>query len=97
MENDSGEAMGDSIPDKLEAPDRVLEGSEVERYISDKVLELPLTQREVFLMRVMDDMSFKEIAEALKIPLNTALGRMHYAVTKLRMDLTANKAEWQKQ
>ncbi len=96
MENESGEAMGDSIPAKLEAPDMVLEGSEAERYITDKVLELPPAQREVFLMRVMDDMSFKEISEALKIPLNTALGRMHYAVTKLRTELTVNRAEWKR-
>lgn len=94
LENESGEAMGDSIPAEIEAPDRALEGSEVERYITDKVLELPVAQREVFLMRVMDDMSFKEISEILKIPLNTALGRMHYAVTKLRTALTANQTEW---
>ena len=47
-------------------------------------------------MRVVEGLSFKEIAEALKIPLNTALGRMHYAVGRLRTELLANPAEWRK-
>jgi RNA polymerase sigma-70 factor (ECF subfamily) len=48
------------------------------------VAGLPEVQREVFLMRVQADLSFSEIAETLKIPLNTALGRMHDAMTKLK-------------
>jgi DNA-directed RNA polymerase specialized sigma24 family protein len=35
-------------------------------------------------MRVQAELSFSEIAETLKIPLNTALGRMHDAMTKLK-------------
>jgi len=48
------------------------------------VATLPEVQREVFLMRVQGDLSFGEIAQTLKIPLNTALGRMHDAMTKLK-------------
>ena len=50
----------------------------------DAVTRLPEVQREVFLMRVQGDLPFNEIAETLKIPLNTALGRMHDAMTKLK-------------
>jgi len=46
--------------------------------------KLPAVQREVFLMRTQGDLPFNEIAKALKIPLNTALGRMHDATTRLK-------------
>jgi DNA-directed RNA polymerase specialized sigma24 family protein len=46
------------------------------------------------MLRVVDGMSFREIAEMLHIPLNTALGRMHYAVVRLRADLEKDRAEW---
>ena len=76
--------------------DQMLEGEETADFVAGRVAALPLAQREVFLMRVVEGLSFKEIAEALKIPLNTALGRMHYAVGRLRTELLANPAEWRK-
>ena len=45
---------------------------------------LPPTQREVVFMRFYQEMSFKEIAEATNVSINTALGRMRYAVLNLR-------------
>ncbi len=45
---------------------------------------LPETQREVLDMRFYRDMSFKEIAEATGVSINTALGRMRYAVLNMR-------------
>lgn len=45
---------------------------------------LPDNQREVLLMRYYRDMSFKEIAEATKVSINTALGRMRYAILNMR-------------
>ena len=41
---------------------------------------LPKTQREIVNMRIFQDMSFKEIAEVENISINTALGRMRYAL-----------------
>ena len=50
-----------------------------------KMIEyLPDEQREVLVMRMYDDMSFKEIAEATNVSINTALGRMRYALINLR-------------
>jgi len=96
VENESGESWCDTmIADGL-APDHALEGKETEAMIAELVLKLPELQREVFLMRVTNQMSFNAIAEALKIPLNTALGRMHYAVKKLRTELETTRDEWQK-
>lgn len=45
---------------------------------------LPPTQREVLEMRFYRDMSFKEIADATGVSINTALGRMRYAVLNMR-------------
>ena len=50
-----------------------------------KLLELlPEEQREVIVMRHFGDMSFKEIAEQTNVSINTALGRMRYALINLR-------------
>ena len=48
------------------------------------VKELPDDQKEVLMMRLYQDMSFKEISEATGVSINTALGRMRYAVINLR-------------
>lgn len=45
---------------------------------------LPESQREVLEMRFYRDMSFKEIADATGVSINTALGRMRYAVLNMR-------------
>lgn len=51
---------------------------------------LPESQREVLTMRFFRDMSFKEIAEATNVSINTALGRMRYAVMNMRRIAKAN-------
>jgi RNA polymerase sigma-70 factor (ECF subfamily) len=48
------------------------------------VEELPEDQKEVLIMRLYKDLSFKEIAENTDVSINTALGRMRYAVINLR-------------
>lgn len=48
------------------------------------VEHLPLEQREVLMMRYYYDMSFKEISEQTNVSINTALGRMRYALINLR-------------
>lgn len=45
---------------------------------------LPEPQREVVIMRFYDELSFKEIAQLTGVSINTALGRMHYALNNLR-------------
>jgi len=45
---------------------------------------LPDEQREVLQMRIYADMSFKEIADVTNVSINTALGRMRYAIINLR-------------
>lgn len=52
--------------------------------VKELIVELPEDQKEVLIMRMYKDMSFKEIAENTDVSINTALGRMRYALINLR-------------
>ena len=54
------------------------------RYVRNLLDRLPFEQREVVILRHYAGLSFKEISSMLNININTALGRMHYAVLKMR-------------
>ncbi len=58
--------------------------SQVEDDLRKLVDQLPEEQKEVVLMRYFGDLSFKEIAEQTEVSINTALGRMRYALINLR-------------
>jgi len=55
------------------------------------VQELPEDQKEVLVMPLYRDMSFKEIAENTNVSINTALGRMRYAIINLRKLVDENQ------
>ena len=71
---------------------RLSEGTIENRMVNEQVLkdvrmlvdELPDCQREVVFMRYYQDMSFKDIADITGVSINTALGRMRYAVMNMR-------------
>jgi RNA polymerase sigma-70 factor (ECF subfamily) len=52
--------------------------------IKELIAKLPENQRQVLLMRYYEDMSFKEIAQQTNCSINTALGRMRYALINLK-------------
>lgn len=57
---------------------------QTEQNIKELVKRLPDEQREVLIMRHWGDMSFKEIADKTGVSINTALGRMRYALNNIR-------------
>ncbi|GAA4296711.1 sigma-70 family RNA polymerase sigma factor [Aestuariibaculum suncheonense] len=57
---------------------------QVENDVRRLVEELPDDQKQVLLMRIYDDLSFKEISDKTGVSINTALGRMRYALINLR-------------
>ncbi|MDR0795345.1 MAG: sigma-70 family RNA polymerase sigma factor [Tannerella sp.] len=57
------------------------------------IRHLPENQREVLEMRYYKDMSFKEIAEVTGVSINTALGRMRYAILNMRRMVEENRME----
>jgi RNA polymerase sigma-70 factor (ECF subfamily) len=61
-----------------------LEGAEQEEKLRRAIEALPENQRQVLALRFYSDLKFVEIAEILGCPLNTALGRVHKAILKLR-------------
>lgn len=73
-------------------PKDILDGFVEADYVNDQILRdvkrimenLPPSQREVVFMRYYQELSFKEIAETTGVSINTALGRMRYAIINMR-------------
>ncbi len=61
-----------------------MEASEDELRLREAMARLPESQRQVLMLRYYSGLKFVEIADMLGCPLNTALGRMHKAMTKLK-------------
>lgn len=76
------------VLNKKELSELTIEDTMVADQIRDDVKylisELPELQRDVLTMRYYNNMSFKEIADATGVSINTALGRMRYAILNLR-------------
>ena len=61
-----------------------LEGTEQDERLRNAIAKLPENQRQVLMLRYYSNLKFVDIAEMLGCPLNTALGRMHKAILRLR-------------
>ena len=80
---------------------RLCDGTAEDQMVQNQVFEdvrklvrhLPDNQREVLEMRYYQDMSFKEIAEVTGVSINTALGRMRYAILNMRRMAEENRME----
>lgn len=69
--------------DELNAENQIIR-EQILADVKELVKELPQEQMEVLVMRMYKDMSFKEISENTGVSINTALGRMRYALINLR-------------
>ncbi len=69
--------------DKLNAEKQIIK-DQIDSNLELLIDELPDDQKEVLVMRIYKDMSFKEISENTGVSINTALGRMRYALINLR-------------
>lgn len=84
----------ESKHEDLDVLDRLIEQSssiedlmietQIHADLSILIDELPQTQKEVLRMRLFQEMSFKDIGEQTGVSINTALGRMRYAILNLR-------------
>ncbi|MBO3117542.1 sigma-70 family RNA polymerase sigma factor [Winogradskyella sp. DF17] len=63
---------------------------QVESDVRRIIEELPEDQKQVLKMRIYQDMSFKEISERTGVSINTALGRMRYALINMRKVIEQN-------
>ncbi len=64
---------------------------QIHKDVKELIQELPTDQKEVLIMRLYKDMSFKEIAETTEVSINTALGRMRYALINMRKLIAEKK------
>ena len=72
------------ISDGNPTAERSMIDEQVVEDLQKLIVELPDDQKDVLTMRLYKDMSFKEIAESTGVSINTALGRMRYAIINLR-------------
>ncbi len=93
LSSESGGSLKDTIPDKGPGPDRLAERKELAENLENAINRLPFPQRQALMMREHSGLSFKEIAEILKCPINTAIGRVHYALKNLHRELSETYGE----
>ena len=74
----------DVLSDEMLSVENQIIKSQILEDVRNLIEQLPDDQKEVLLMRMYRDMSFKEIAENTDVSINTALGRMRYALINLR-------------
>jgi len=79
---------GNPVFNTLEFAEAPYESAQIKKELHTKlrnmIQELPEKQKQVLIMRQFMGMSFKEIAEHTDVSVNTALGRMRYALINLR-------------
>ncbi len=69
---------------------------ETHEQLREMIQRLPDVQRQVLIMRHYEDMSFQEIADATGVSINTALGRMRYALINLRKQFSQRTPQYDK-
>lgn len=80
----SGQDVFRTIKIKTENREQQIIRSEKESLVRAAIEKLPAEQRQVLILRHYGDLSFKEIAKMTDVSINTALGRMRYAITNMR-------------
>jgi RNA polymerase sigma-70 factor (ECF subfamily) len=86
--DDGGPTLGEQTADGRANVEREATSGELRARIADAVETLPDDQREVFLMREVGNLPFKEIADITGVPENTVKSRMRYALERLQAALS---------
>lgn len=84
VENNDEYDIFDKVKIPVESVEEQLITEQIHRDVKKLIDYLPREQKEVLVMRHYGDMSFKDIAEVTNVSINTALGRMRYALINLR-------------
>ena len=87
---DDGRSFWDTLEDDTPSADEQLHRAEQREWLDEHIEELAPEQREVLLLRQETDLTFREIAELQDVSINTALGRMRYALKNLRKMMEAS-------
>lgn len=90
QDEDEGRSFWDTVADEEPTADEELHRAEQREWLDEHIEELSPEQREVLLLRQETDLTFREIAELTDVSINTALGRMRYALKNLRKMMEAS-------
>jgi RNA polymerase sigma-70 factor (ECF subfamily) len=90
QDEDDGRSFWDTLEDDSPYADEQLHRAEQREWLDEHIEELAPEQREVLLLRQETDLTFREIAELQDVSINTALGRMRYALKNLRKMMEAS-------
>jgi len=77
-----------SLPSPERGPESMIEGKERGEQVQQAVLSLPPASRAVLVLREYEGLAYREIADALGIPIGTVMSRLNYARSRLREMLT---------
>lgn len=89
---EDGSRVFDSMQFAVESTEDKQVFKDTRSRLRDMIKELPVEQKQVLIMRHYLHMSFQEIAERTGVSINTALGRMRYALINLRKRMMKNRA-----
>ena len=84
QDKDDGRSFWDTLESDTPYADEELHRAEQRDWLDEHIQQLAPEQREVLLLRQETDLTFREIAELTDVSINTALGRMRYALKNLR-------------
>lgn len=87
VETDHASDADGAVGSKIDAPDQAASNRDMRVKIGEAVATLEPLQREVFMLRELGGVPFKDIADIMGCPLNTALGRMRLALKNIRKEL----------
>ena len=93
---EDGSSVFNSLSFSEESLESIKIKDETHALLREMIQTLPEAQKEVLMMRHYSDMSFQEIAEATGVSINTALGRMRYALINLRKKLEKTNIAYDK-
>ena len=72
------------LKDDIPNAENIMIDKQIKKDLVKIISELPMDQKNVIIMRLYKNMSFKEIADISGVSINTALGRMRYAIINIR-------------
>jgi len=90
QDEDDGRSFWDTLEDDSPYADEQLHRTEQREWLDEHIEQLAPEQKEVLLLRQETDLTFREIAELQDVSINTALGRMRYALKNLRKMMEAS-------
>ena len=76
-----------SVGSRIDAPDSATVNKHTRQLVNEAVETLDPLQKEVFLLRELGGVAFKDVAAIMDCPINTALGRMRLALKNIRKEL----------